>query len=55
MEDTCWLQFAKEHNGKYILGQYGDADGVELIYKNHRILFDEYTRYDPSYEKNIRV
>ena len=48
MEDTCWMQFAKEHNGKYIPGQYWNADCIEIIYKNHHLLFDTYTDYTTS-------
>ena len=43
--EAVWRQFSSENNGKYIVGQYGNLDSVEIIYLNHKIIFDRYIQY----------
>jgi hypothetical protein len=38
--EHVWRQFSAENNGNYIVGQYDDHDSVEIIYRNHKIIFD---------------
>ena len=40
--EAIWREFAKKKNGTYI--QSGE-DKVELVYKNHTIIFDHYVHY----------
>jgi hypothetical protein len=43
--EAVWRQFSAENNGTYIIGKYDKLDSVEIIYLNHKIIFDRYIRY----------
>jgi len=43
--ETVWSVFSDENNGKFINGQYGNHDHVEINYLHHKIIFDRYTHY----------
>lgn len=43
--ELVWRQFSSENNGTYIVGQYDNLDSVEIIYLNHKIVFDRYIHY----------
>lgn len=40
-----WMQFSNENSGTFIIGKYGNLDSVEIIYLNHKIIFDRYIHY----------
>ena len=37
-----WRQFATEQQGQYIIGQYDIPNSVEIIYRDHIIIFDRF-------------
>jgi len=43
--EHVWRQFSAENNGNYIVGQYDIHDSVEIIYRNHKIVFDRLNDY----------
>jgi hypothetical protein len=40
---AVWKQFAKDHNGTFILANDGNNDGVIIFYQDFKIIFDSYT------------
>jgi hypothetical protein len=40
MAETNWKQFAFETGGTFIEGHYGKGNGVEITFKNWKIIFD---------------
>jgi hypothetical protein len=44
-DDAFWRQFSIENNGTYIIGEYDNLNSVEITYLNHKIIFDNYIRY----------
>lgn len=43
--DAVWRQFSLENSGTVITGHFGNQDSVEIIYRNHKIIFDRYIHY----------
>lgn len=42
---AVWKEFSDAHNGTYLLGSYDQEDGVEITYRNHKIVFDRFMLY----------
>jgi hypothetical protein len=42
---AVWRQFSAENNGTFVIGQNGNLDSVEIIYLNHKIIFDRFIHY----------
>jgi hypothetical protein len=43
--EAVWKQFSTENNGTFVIGQYHNLARVEIIYLNHKIIFDRYIHY----------
>lgn len=44
-KESVWQQFSTENNGLYVVGKYHNLDSVEIVYLNHKIIFDCYIHY----------